>query len=115
MEIYFKDTKLEKIFETQKSFVKKYGATHYKKWDRLRAEILAGETLHESFWPPKSRPHRCHELVGNLKGVLSFDLEHPYRLLAVPYHDPIPRLPDGGMDWSQITEIMIIGVENTHG
>jgi len=32
----------------------------------------------------------------------------------VPEHDPIPTLPDGGLDWNKVTRIKILGVEDTH-
>jgi proteic killer suppression protein len=41
-------------------------------------------------------------------------LDHPYRLLFVPFHDPIPIKPDGGLNWAQVTVIEILGVEDTH-
>jgi len=48
----------------------------------------------------RALPGRCHELHGNLDGVLSLDLEHPYRLLFEPTEPP-PRLPDGGLDQAE--------------
>ncbi len=42
------------------------------------------------------------------------DLDHPYRLIFVPGDDPVPRKPDGGLDWNHVTAIIILGVENTH-
>ena len=59
-------------------------------------------------------PARCHELTGNRKGQLSVDLEHPYRLLFIPANNPIPEAEDGGLDWSGVTEIEIIGIVDTH-
>jgi len=38
---------------------------------------------------------------------LSVDLDHPHRLIFLPDHDPVPLLPDGGLDWSRVTAIMI--------
>jgi len=58
---------------------------------------------------------RCHELKGDRTGQLSLDLDHPYRLIIEPAHDPIPRKPDGGLDWNKVTAVMIVGVEDTHG
>lgn len=60
-------------------------------------------------------PGRCHELKGDLAETLSLDLEQPYRLLFVPAHDSLPRKADGGLDWTQITAVEIVGVEDTHG
>lgn len=68
------------------------------------------------FWPPKSPPERCHELTEGKRSVqLSVDLDHPYRLIFVPDHNPIPIREEGGLDWSQVTAIKILGVEDTHG
>ena len=38
-----------------------------------------------------------------------------YRLLFEPAHDPLPRKPDGGLDWAGVTAIRILGVEDYHG
>jgi proteic killer suppression protein len=57
---------------------------------------------------------RLHELKGNRKGQLSLDLDHPYRLILVPNHKPVPSTEDGGMDWSRITAVKILGIEDTH-
>ena len=59
-------------------------------------------------------PARCHELTGNRKGQLSVDLEHPYRLVFIPANNPMLRTADGGLDWSKVTEIEIIGIVDTH-
>ena len=66
------------------------------------------------FAPPYNPPNRCHELKGNLKGVLSIDLDHPYRILLKPDHVPVPMREEGGLDWSKVTIIEIKGVEDTH-
>ena len=42
------------------------------------------------------------------------DLDHPYRLIFRPANDPIPKKADGGIDWSAVTIIEILGVEDTH-
>jgi len=52
--------------------------------------------------------------VGKRKGQLSVDLEHPYRLVFEPANEPCPRLLDGGLDWSEVTAVRVIGVEDTH-
>ncbi|GAB6144210.1 hypothetical protein JCM12294_16480 [Desulfocicer niacini] len=74
-------------------------------------ELSAAETLTDITRLP---PARCHELTGNRKGQLSVDLEHPYRLLFIPAHNPIPELKDGGLDWSSVSEVEIIGIDDTH-
>ena len=57
---------------------------------------------------------RCHELRGNLSGKLSVDLGHPYRLIFEPANEPLPTKADGGLDWSRVTAIRLLGIEDTH-
>ena len=74
-------------------------------------ELKAAGSLAEMSRLP---PARCHELGGNRAGQYSVDLEHSYRLLFVPSHDPLPLRDDGGIDRARIVEIEIIGIEDTH-
>jgi proteic killer suppression protein len=116
LEISFISRKLEKEFNEGARLVKTHGPKRAEKIGRRVAELRAAITLHD-LWPPKSGPSRCHELAeGNRKGKfhLSVDLDHPYRLIFTPAHDPIPTHDDGGLDWSKVTAITILGVENTH-
>jgi len=115
LDISFKNRRLEKSFNEGAQLEKIHGTKRAKKIRIRLAELRAAVSLMD-FWPPKSGPGRCHELTqGRRKGQLSVDLDHPYRLIFVPNHDPVPVLPDGGLDWSKITAIKILGVEDTHG
>lgn len=58
---------------------------------------------------------RCHPLKGDLKGLWSVDLEHPYRLIFEPATDPLPMLKSGGLDTGRVTTVRILKVEDTHG
>lgn len=57
---------------------------------------------------------RCHELLGNRAGQLSLDLRGQYRLLFAPGHAPAVKRADGGLNWTQVTAVVVIGVEDTH-
>ena len=113
MDISFKSTKLEKELNEEKWLIKIHGSRRAKVIKVRLAELRAASSLYD-FWPPKTGPGRCHELTGNRKGQLSVDLDHPYRLIFVPNHEPIPSKSEGGLDWKQVTAIMIIGIEDTH-
>jgi proteic killer suppression protein len=114
MDISFKNKKLAKSFSEGSQLLKIHGKLRAKKIKIRMKELRAAESLMD-FWPPKSPPGRCHELTkGKRYGQLSVDLDHPYRLIFIPDHDPISRREDGGLDWSQITTIKILGVEDTH-
>ena len=62
----------------------------------------------------RNLPGRCHELKGDRLGQLSIDLDGPYRLLFTPAHNPRPEKLDGGLDWTRVTAIILVGVVNTH-
>jgi proteic killer suppression protein len=111
MEITFRNKKLQKTCSSQKEAVLAYGTARAKRLMQRLLELQAASNLSQI---PRTPPPRCHELTGDLKGKLSVDLEHPWRLLFVPAHDPAPRKPDGGLDWSQVTAVEIVGVADTH-
>jgi len=109
MDILFKNQKLQK--ECNVASVAIHGKARAKKLRQRLDELRAAETLADFRYLPAAR---CHELIGNRAGQLSVDLDQPYRLLFKPANDPIPRKNDGGLDWSQVTAITIIGIEDTH-
>lgn len=114
MDIYFSSRKLEKSFNEGSQLEREHGKDRAKKIRLRMTELRAAKCL-KDFWPPKSPPGRCHELTkGKRSGQLSVDLDHPYRLIFKPEHDPVPKLIDGGLDWAEVTAIKIIGIENTH-
>lgn len=112
MDISFPSTHLAKLFSSEKELVRKFGKEQARLIMRRMAELAAVENLQQLTSLPQIRPH---ELLGKLKGKISLDLKHPFRLLITPDYEEIPRKRDGGLDWNQIKRIMIIGVEDTHG
>jgi proteic killer suppression protein len=111
LDIIFDSKKFQKECNQQRLLIKRYGDVMAKRISRRLDDLRAAETLEAM----RYIPGRCHELIGNRAGSLSLDLEHPYRLIFEPEHDPLPRKADGGLNWSQVTTIRIIGVEDTHG
>ena len=114
MDIAFSSNKLKKQLNEAKFMIKTHGPRRTALLKVIMTQLRAAPNL-GVFAPPYSPPNRCHELKGNKKGVLSVDLDHPYRLLFKPINDPIPMRPEGGLDWHQVTVIEIKGVEDTHG
>ncbi len=111
MKILFKTRKVQKVCSSPKAMQAKFGVPLAKKLRQRLAELQAARNLHQiSRFPPA----RCHELTGNYKGLLSVDLKHPYRLLLMPAHNPIPTKQDGGLDWHAVTEIVIVAITDTH-
>lgn len=91
--------------------VRRFGTNRARLLKRRLNELIAANTLEDLRNLPQAR---CHELKGALKGCLSVDLDHPYRLLFEPADNPVHRKADGGLDWKKVTTIRIIGLEDTH-
>lgn len=114
MNLSFASKKLEKQMNSDVEMVKAYGAYSAKRLGVLLFALRAAPTL-AVFAPPMSPPHRCHELTGNLHGLLSLDLAHPFRLLFRPQNGAWPLRPQGGLDWAQVKAVEVVRVEDTHG
>lgn len=113
--IEIRDKKLRAAIQDDRLRQRLYGKDMAHKL-KLRVNSLhAAESLAD-FWPPKSGPERCHELTGDEAGKFSVDLKHPYRLIFIPTN---MRASTDDLDqrlrWLSITEIEILGIEDTHG
>lgn len=111
MLISIRGRKLKKRLNSEKALVAAYGKENAGAIKRSLHFLRAAPTL---AYVPHAPPTRRHELTGQKKGQFSVDLKHPLRLIFVPDHDPVPLKEDGGIDLARVTEIEIIGVEDTH-
>ena len=112
VDIMFANQKFAKIVNDQKQLIREYGDRQARLIRRRLDELRDADMLADLRTLPQVR---CHELTGDRAGQLSVDLVHPYRLIFVPANEPMPVKPDGGLDWSRVTAVLIIGVEDTHG
>ena len=110
MDIVFKNNKFEKECNNQRLLEKQHGKERAKRIRRRLDDLRAANVLEDM----RNLPGRCHELLHDRSGQLSLDLDHPYRLIFESTNEPIPTKPDGGIDWTKVTAVMILGVENTH-
>lgn len=113
MEITFCKPRMEREFNEERRLQAQHGEPQAKKIRVRMTALKAAENL-GVFWPPYSKPERCHELTGNRAGQFSMDLMQPYRLIFVPNHNPLPLKEDGQLDWFQISNIKVLEVEDTH-
>jgi plasmid maintenance system killer protein len=111
MDIVFKDKKFAKLCNNQKLLVKEFGLDRAKRIRRRLDDLRAAAMLEDM----RKTPGRCHELLRDQNGHLSLDLDHPYRLIFEPANNPVPKKPDNGLDWTKISVVAIIGIEDTHG
>jgi len=114
VDLHIADNKLRQAIEDADLCRRRYGVDMAKKLALRLASLRAANSLAD-FWPPKSGPERCHELIGDRKGTFSIDLKQPYRLLFTDDSE-IPGLDrsDEQGKWRSITAINIVAIEDTH-
>ena len=110
MEISFATSKLAKLCNSQKKLQGAHGPRMAGLIQQRLMDLEAAETL-ESM---RSVPGRCHQLTENLDGLFAVYLVHPDRLVFAPDHDPVPQLSGGGVDWSKVSKIEVVGIGDYH-
>ncbi|MEX0614153.1 MAG: type II toxin-antitoxin system RelE/ParE family toxin [Pirellulales bacterium] len=111
MEIAFRSRRIEKLCNSAKEMRAKLGERTAKVLQQRLAELKAADTLDDLGKMPGAR---CHELAGDRKGQLAVDLVHPKRLVFEPDHHPAPSKADGGLDWQQVTRVLVVEIVDYH-
>jgi proteic killer suppression protein len=111
LNIAFASERLRKHLNSDRQLKKDYGEAGFKRIRQRLDELHAAETLDAM----RTLPGRCHELKGDRAGQLALDLHKGYRLIFEPADEPPPVKPDGGLDWTNVTAVRIIGIEDYHG
>ena len=110
-EVSFSGTRLQKLCNSAAKLRGEYGSRMAALIQQRLSELADAETLSVMRTIPGAH---CHELGQNLKGHLAVTLVQPNRLLFRPGDNPIPRKPDGGLDWDQVRSVVIVGVGDYH-
>ncbi|MBZ0264063.1 type II toxin-antitoxin system RelE/ParE family toxin [bacterium] len=111
MLIFYQSSKLEKILNNQSKLVKKFGTEQAHVIQRRLFQLDAANCLADL----RNTPGRCHELTGDRQDTLSLDLRKQFRLIFEAADDPIPKLPEGGLDWNLVRTVRILDVRvDTH-
>lgn len=111
MQVSFQTSADQKLFSDFNNLRKKFGDEQAKLIQRRLNQLQDVNTLADLRKLPQVR---CHELGKNRAGQLSIDVKHPYRLLFVADHDPLPIKPEGGLDWNLVSAVLIVGIVDTH-
>ena len=114
MQISSRDKGLRKSLEDEAECQRRFGKDMARKILMRISALLAAESLAD-FWPPNSGPERCHELVGDKKGVFSMDVKQPYRLLFVPAEVPPADCKNDQERWKAVKAVELLTIEDTHG
>lgn len=110
MEVYFEDRRLQKLVSSGARLQAKYGQQMASRIKQRLAELEAVDNVADLH----SLPGRWHELSANRAGQYSGDLEHPRRLIIEPADQPPPQQRSGGIDWSLVTEVVVVEITDTH-
>lgn len=108
MEIEFRDEHLRKICEIERYAVKQLGSPCAEKLKIRISDIFAASNVREL---PSGRPHA---LEGKRKGQYAVELHGGLRLIFVAANQPTPLVGKDNVDWSRVTKIKIIEVEDYH-
>lgn len=109
MKVSYVNEDVETLCKQAKVAVRTLGAESAKKLQRRLSELFAATVVSELV---AGRPH---PLEYDRAGQFAVDLHKGQRLIFKPTHEPPPFKADGSIDWSQVTEITIIGAEDYHG
>lgn len=106
MKLEYKSNKLAKSVVSLSAIAANYG-TRAKLVKQRISELQAAPTLETMRNIPAAN---CHELKGNLAGKLAVDVSGNHRIIFEPDHNPPPTNVDGGLDWLQVTNIIILDI-----
>ena len=111
MTVKFAKRKLEKEFSDDRKLKQARGNQQAKLIQQRLSELRAATTLADMWKLPAVR---CHELTGNLKGMISLDLNYPYRLLISVSGEGVQYRQDRDLVHESVTVVIIEEVVNTH-
>jgi len=109
--LFYPSRQLQRICSSEKEMVRHLGRRLADVLKQRLTELEAAESLEDVHSLPATR---CHELSQDRKGQLAVNLVHPKRLIFKPDHDPVPTKKDGGLDWTRVTQILILEIVDYH-
>lgn len=101
---------MQKSASSDQSGIRAFGKPSWEVLKSRLGSLLAAPTLSDL----DKVPGNCHQLSGNRSGQFAMNLKGPHRLVFKPDHSPVPRLPDGGIDRSLVTDIVILEMVDYH-
>ena len=108
MDVTFASKEPEKLCNRSNYAIRKLGDIAARKLQSRLADIAAAHDVTELI---AGSPH---PLKGDREGDFSLRLHGALRLVFRPEHNPIPRLEDRGIDWQNVTAVLIVEIGNYH-
>lgn len=109
MDILFKTKKLAKCCLEERVMNKVMGTRGSRKLKARLADLRAASDILQVH---RGRPH---QLKGKFANCIAFDLDAGKRLVVEAAADPLPELPDGGLDWRRVVAIRVVFIGDFHG
>jgi proteic killer suppression protein len=109
MNITFRNRRVEKICTSEKEMRKSLPPNRERVLKNRLRQLTESPTLEFL----RDQPGNCHELTQDRAGQLAIALDGLFRLVFEPV-EPIPRKPDGGLDWSEVVAVEIIEIVDYH-
>lgn len=81
---------------------------------RIQVGVAVLSTADNLSRVPTAGSIRCHQLSSDRDEQFAIDLVHPRRLVFAIDQEPIPRKGDGGIDLSQVRNILIVEIIDYH-
>jgi proteic killer suppression protein len=110
LRVIFANERLKAELESDKAVRRQWGEPARRQL-RTRLDDLSAADCLETM---RTLPGHVEELTGDRAGELSLRLPDGLRLLFEVADDPVPRKPDGGLDWRTVRSVRVMGVENYH-
>ena len=111
MKVVFETRKAQKLFNSDKEILRKFGQSVAKRIKQRLFELESADTLQMVSHLP---PPRCHELEGSDEHVFSVDVSENMRMLFHPVVGEFALKADGGLDLSSVEKVCIREVCDTH-
>jgi plasmid maintenance system killer protein len=111
LRITFASDRLRNHLNSDRQLKKDYGEVGFKRIRQRLDDLRDADTLDVM----RTLPGGIHELKGDRAGQLALRLHGGYRLIIEPAGDPPPVKPDGGLDWTNVTAVRVMGIEDYHG
>ena len=109
MDISFRNRRIEKICTSEKEMRKSLPSNRERILKIRLRQLTESPTLEVL----RDQPGNCHELAQDRTGQLAVSLDGLFRLVFEPT-EPIPRKPDGGLDWRNVVAVEIIEIVDYH-
>src|ERR1700736_5171263 len=112
MDIAFSSRALQRACNSEKELSRCWGKNRGRTVGRRLLQLAAAANLNVVRAIPAAK---LHLLKGDRAGQFAIEVDHSFRLVFIPNHNPVPPHKNGGVDLERVMKIKIIEVIDYHG